>query len=60
MFLAGILATAMSGFLVLGLAEVISILNDNRRLLASMAQSGGTTAKDPLNPNTIAEALPEL
>ena len=38
-FLVGVISTAMSGFVILGLAEVISILNDNRRLLATMTQN---------------------
>ena len=61
LFLVGIITTAMSGFLILGLAEVISIMNDNRRLLATLTQnnesaqgSGKSVAK------SIAEELPEL
>ena len=38
-FFAVLFAAAISGFTILGLAEIINILNDNRRLLASIAQS---------------------
>ena len=61
-FLVGIFSTAMSGFLVLGLGEVISILNDNRRLLAAMTQNSDkpSAGKDSALNNSIAEELPEI
>ena len=58
-FFVAALSTAVSGFLILGLAEVISILNDNRRLLAAMTQN----TDDPTGSNAaaaIAEELPEI
>jgi len=58
-FFACILSVALAGFLILGLAEIISILNDNRRLLAAMTQ--GNVASSPGSArNSIAEELPEL
>ena len=61
LFLVGVISTAMSGFLILGMAEIISILNDNRRLMATMTQnsenpSTGTNSST----NSIADELPEL
>ena len=60
LFLVGLISTAMSGFLILGLAELISIQNDNRRLLASLAQEGGKMPTDNSNSSSIAEELPEI
>lgn len=40
---AGVLSSFVSGFLILGLSEIISILDDNRNLLKKMAQ---TSEKD--------------
>ena len=59
-FLVGVISTAISGFLVLGMAEVISILNDNRRLLAAMTQNAENPATNSSASNAIAEELPEL
>ena len=61
LFLVGIISTAMSGFLVLGLAEVINILNDNRRLLATMMQNNEIMADSTESiESSIADELPEL
>jgi len=59
-FFIGLFSTAISGFLILGLAEIISILNDNRRLLASIAQGGGVTSGDSPNASTLVDQLPEI
>ena len=60
-FLVGLISTIMSGFLILGLADVISIVNDNRRLLATLTQSNEITQGSNKNiAKSIAEELPEL
>lgn len=58
MFFVGIFSTAISGFMILGLGEIINILNDNRRLLAAMTQNTDSS----VGPNTasIADELPEI
>lgn len=61
LFIVGVISTAMSGFLVLGLAEVISILNDNRRLLATLTQNNDISQGSSKSATkSIAEELPEL
>lgn len=60
-FLIGIFSTAISSFLILGLAEIISILNDNRRLLAAMNQtSEGSNISNDSIASSIVEELPEI
>ena len=60
-FLVGVISTAISGFVILGLAEIISILNDNRRLLATMTQNNEITAGSTGSiESSIAQELPEL
>ena len=59
-FFAGLFTTAISGFLILGLAEIISILNDNRRLLAAMTQNNEVPSGSNAAVNSIAEELPEI
>lgn len=60
-FLVGVISTAVSGFLILGLAEVISISNDNRRLLATLTQNDEIAqGSNKSVVKSIAEELPEL
>lgn len=59
-FFTGLLTTAISGFIILGLSEIISILNDNRRLLASIAQGGSSNPADASNAYGISDQLPEI
>jgi len=61
-FFIGLFSTAFTGFLILGLAEIISILNDNRRLLAAMTQNVDkpSIGNDSAMNNSIAEELPEI
>ena len=60
-FLIGVILTAMSGFVIIGLAEVISILNDNRRLLATMTLNTEIAAESSVSiESSIAQELPEL
>jgi len=54
-----IFSTAISGFLILGLAEIISLLNDNRRLLAAMTQNTDNQTGSGAAAS-IAEELPEI
>lgn len=56
----GLLSTAISGFLILGLAEIINILNDNRRLLATMTQNNEIIGGESSVAKSIADELPEL
>lgn len=54
LFLASLFIAGLFGALILGLAEIIRLLNDNRRLLASIAQG------NDLNPaNNIAKSIDE-
>lgn len=60
-FLVGVISTVMSGFLILGLAEIINVLNDNRRLLATLTQNNEFTQGSGISvAKSIAEELPEL
>lgn len=59
-FFIGLLSSALSGFLILGIAEIINILNDNRRLLAAMTHNSEMTAGTDTVSKDIAEELPEI
>lgn len=47
-FLIGFLTSLLSGFIILGLSEIINILDDNRKLLTSMSnRAEQPTNEDP-------------
>ena len=59
LFLVTLFGVGLFGVVLLGLAEIIRLLNDNRRILASIAQ-GNDYETSNSGANTIDEELPEL
>ena len=59
MFFATLFSVGIFGIILLGLAEIIKILNDNRLILASIAQ-GNNLDSENNNVKPIEEELPEI
>ena len=61
-FFGGLVSTLITGFIILGLAEMVNILDENRSLLRKIADSntGVTNISNNSNVNTISSQLPEI
>ena len=62
LFFGGLVSTLITGFIILGLAEMVNILDENRNLLKKIADSntGVTNVSNNSNANTISSQLPEI
>jgi hypothetical protein len=57
-FLAGAIGSSVSGMLIIGLSEVIKILDDSRKYLEAIML--GRSAPDSLSTDNISAELPEI